>query len=82
MVPTPPSFAAAKCGSLLRSFGAPPRRAPRRSNFVADDMEKNRGPMNQQPGQHGTQSGRHGQGQGGQTGQKRGGQGAEDDEES
>ena len=58
---------------------------------MADDMEKNRGPMNQQPdqsGKHGTESGQHGQGQSGQfgnqnqqSGQKKSGQGTEDEEE-
>ncbi|HTT20539.1 MAG TPA: hypothetical protein VMG82_16435 [Candidatus Sulfotelmatobacter sp.] len=60
---------------------------------MADDMEKSRGPMSQQPGQSGQQGSKSGQphdeGQSGQfgnqreqTGQKKSGQGTEDEEES
>jgi hypothetical protein len=58
---------------------------------MADDMEKNRGPMNQpgQSGQHGTQSGQHGEDQSGkfgnqneQTGQKKSGQTKEEEDEN
>jgi len=52
---------------------------------MADDMEKNRTPVNEQTGQsgqHGSQSQRQDEGQSGQTGQKKGGPGTEDEEES
>jgi hypothetical protein len=71
----------------FKSSGAP-FRALKGEILMADDKERNRGQMgqqNEQSGQQGRQSDQHGQNQtggqqGGQTGQKKGGQGTEEDD--